>query len=436
MRLDRRHTTAALCAGMIVGLSLLMPPSSHAASAGTNQTQAKDCSRSSFGLVPLNDLGSGLYQGVPGGLYAGGSNQPPFGHQLDGLRISRAIAPLDTSGQSDAPNGRVVLLGLGGNNANLQLAVFATRVTADASRNPQLLAVNGAVAGFDLLGAADPQSAYWDSVATRLRGAGSSPAQVQVAWMTMYVEGALGDFTTSTDSTAKLLTRAIRNARSRLPNLRMLYLTPRIYSGYDNNANLTEPNGYWTGFAFRQVILSQVSGDSLNFDSGRGAVVAPWIDWGPYLWADGMQPRSDGLTWACGDYTGNGYVPSQSGRGVFADGLLTFFQEDATAAAWYQLPSTLDAPDGTVVGVAALSFAAAPNPASTGVTLRVRLSNEPWTLRLVDVQGRMLHSFSGNGPMDLRWDLSDASGTRVRAGVYFARLETTHGGTSRAIVVR
>jgi hypothetical protein len=252
----------------------------------------------------------------------------------------------------------------------------------------------------------------------------------------MYVEGALGDFTTSTDSTAKLLTRAIRNARSRLPNLRMLYLTPRIYSGYDNNANLTEPNGYWTGFAFRQVILSQVSGDSLNFDSGRGAVVAPWIDWGPYLWADGMQPRSDGLTWACGDYTGNGYVPSQSGRGVFADGLLTFFQEDATAAAWYQLPSTLDAPDGTVVGVAALSFAAAPNPASTGVTLRVRLSNEPWTLRLVDVQGRMLHSFSGNGPMDLRWDLSDASGTRVRAGVYFARLETTHGGTSRAIVVR
>jgi hypothetical protein len=435
MRLDRL-ATATLGAGLLVGMALLAPPGSHAASLVSNQTQSRDCSRTSFGLVPLSDLGSGLYQGVPGGLYAGGGNQCPFGHEFDGLRIARALAPLDTAGQSDALNGHVVLIGLGGNNANLQLAVFAGRVSADASRNPRVQFVNAAAAGFDLLDAADPQSAYWDTVATRLRGAGSSPAQAQVAWMTMYVEGTLGDFATSTDSTAKLLTLAIRNARSRLPNLRLLYLTPRIYSGYDDNANLTEPNAYWTGFACRQVILSQVSGDSLNFDPGRGPVVAPWVDWGPYLWADGMQPRSDGLTWRCGDYTGNGYVPSQSGRAVFADSLLAYFRHDDVAATWYLIPATLDVPEGANGASGAVSFAATPNPASSGVTLRVGSSSGAWTLRLIDLQGRLLHSFTGNGTMDLHWDLSDASGARARAGVYFARLQTVRGGTSRAIVVR
>ena len=424
MRPDPRNP-ARLCAALLVSLALEAPAPALA---------AKDCSHTSTGLVPLNDLGSGLYQGVPGGLYAGGSNQHPYPHLFDGLRIARGIVPLDTLGQSDPTGGRIVLLGLGGNNASLEFAVFASSVASDPTRNPRLAVVNGAAGGFDLLDAADPQSAYWDTVASRLRAAGASPAQVQIGWMKMYVEDALGDFTASTDSTSRLLTRAVRNARTRLPNLELLYLTPRIYGGYAGNAGLAEPNAYWTGFAFRQVILSQVSGDSLNFDPARGPVVAPWIDWGPYLWADGMQPRSDGLTWACSEFTGNGYVPSQSGRAAFADNLLAFFQRAVTATPCYLNSSTLDVPSGGAPG--AVSLAAAPNPASSGVTLRITLASGPWTVRLLDLQGRQLRAYAGDGPADVRWDLLDDSGARVRAGVYWARLHTKQGGVSRTLVVR
>jgi hypothetical protein len=392
-----------------------------------------------MGLTPLNDLGVGSYQAVQGGLYGAGCNQCPFGHEFDGLRIARTIVPLDTAGAANGVNGRVVMISLGGNVANLQFAAFVVGVAADAARNPKLTVVNGATGGYDLRDAADPQSGYWDGVAASLRAAGSSPAQAQVAWMSFHVEASLGDFATSTDSSARLLTRAIRNARARLPNLRLLYLTPRTYAGYDTDPALTEPNAYWTGFACRQVILSQVTGDSLNFDPARGAVVAPWIAWGPYLWADGMVPRSDGLTWACDAYTGNGYIPSQSGRGQFADSLLAFVKAGATTAPWYLPASTLDVPDvpdepGTVAPPAALVVA--PNPAWSGARLRVTAAEGTWSLRVMDLQGRVCRVFSGSGPAEIAWDLRDREGARVPAGLYWAQLRTATGGVSRAVIVR
>ena len=76
---------------------------------------ASDCSKTSVGFVPLNDLGAGLYKGKPGGLYPNGSNLRPLPHENAGLQISKNITPLNTSGQPD-PNGRVVLVSIGMSN--------------------------------------------------------------------------------------------------------------------------------------------------------------------------------------------------------------------------------------------------------------------------------------------------------------------------------
>src|SRR5438093_10117142 len=84
------------------------------------------------------------------------------------------------------------------------------------------------------------------------------------------------------------------------------------------------------------MIENQINGTgNLNFDSNRGAVVAPWLAWGPYLWADGTNPRSDGFVWLCSDLVSDFTQPSASGDQKVAQELLAFFKTHPTATPWF-----------------------------------------------------------------------------------------------------
>jgi hypothetical protein len=91
------------------------------------------------------------------------------------------------------------------------------------------------------------------------------------------------------------------------------------------------------GGVVRWLIQDQINGDlDLNFDPGKGAVKAPLLLWGPYLWADGMTPRkADGLIYERKDLLEDGTFPSDSGRRKVADMLLAFFRTDPLARSWY-----------------------------------------------------------------------------------------------------
>ena len=67
--------------------------------------RASNCAGTSTGMIPVTDLGAGLYKGVQGGLYPGGSNVRPAAHEAAGVAIANAIVPLDTLGQPDAVGG-------------------------------------------------------------------------------------------------------------------------------------------------------------------------------------------------------------------------------------------------------------------------------------------------------------------------------------------
>jgi hypothetical protein len=78
---------------------------------------------------------------------------------------------------------------------------------------------------------------------------------------------------------------------------------------------------------------------------------------------------------------------------------------------------------------------AAPNPTSSGTRLVFSLPGvQHVKLAIVDVAGRMVRVLAdeqlGPGEHRLRWDGTDASGARARAGVYYCRLLT--GGEQRS----
>ncbi len=74
----------------------------------------------------------------------------------------------------------------------------------------------------------------------------------------------------------------------------------------------------------------------LNYDAAKGPVRAPWIAWGPYLWADGMKASKSGLSYAREDYRADdGTHPAESGRMKVAVRLLEFLKADATSRGWF-----------------------------------------------------------------------------------------------------
>jgi hypothetical protein len=147
-----------------------------------------------------------------------------------------------------------------------------------------------------------------------------------------------GEFPWHAQTLAADTTLTLLRLRQRFPNLRIAYLSSRIYGGYALNTLNPEPYAYEGAFAVRWVILNQIRGDPLlNFDPEKGAVRAPLVLWGPYLWADGVEPRAaDQLVWLRDDLRADDRThPSEAGIEKVSNLLLDFVHHDPLASPWY-----------------------------------------------------------------------------------------------------
>lgn len=296
---------------------------------------AIDCTRTSTGLVPLNDLGSGTWNGAQGGLYPEGSNERPAHHTLAGQALAALAVPRNAQGLPDPVAGRSVFLSIGMSNTRNEFTSFVPLANADPLKHPRVLVVNGAIGGQTAARISDPEAPYWDQVDQLLAAAGATPLQVQAVWLKEADAGPTGDPLAYAATLQGELQAIHQILKTKFPHLWMVYLSSRIYAGYATTGLNPEPYAYASGFAVKWAIEDQLQGDWFAKDPAK-RLLTPWLSWGPYLWADGLAPRSDGLVWLCSDFAQDGTHPNGAGSRKVAQQLLDFVHTDPTAKVWYE----------------------------------------------------------------------------------------------------
>lgn len=289
------------------------------------------------GATPLPELGEATYQGLEGGLYGAGRNEPPEAH-AEALRAAvAAIRPLDPDGQP-SPQGRIGLLALGQSTTEMGFSTFQRLERAGTPRSPRVTPVNGAQHGVVLQNwSRSPQP--WGYALAQVRRAGLTPRQVQVLHIDMAMIRAwtLGDLPQRVEEYARMMTQVLQRAERLFPNVRVAFLTSRIYGGYGPKGVDPEPYAYESGFGVRRTILAQIQGDpALNPDPAAGPVQAPLLAWGAYQWADTPDAQNPtGLVWDRADFARDGVHPSPSGRVKAAQNLRRFLETSELTTSWY-----------------------------------------------------------------------------------------------------
>jgi hypothetical protein len=279
-------------------------------------------------------LVTGFTKGERGGLYPGGQNEPPKKHLEAGLKLAASVVPLGADG-SPSPEGTIVVLSQGMSNTTQEFRAFQ-KLASEQQINPKVLLVDGAQGGQSADRTADPSGNYWKGVDRRLDGAGVTREQVQVVWLKNATPRPEAAFPEEAVDLKTHLVANVHILKDRFPNLKLLYLSSRIYAGYAESPLNLEPHAYETAFSVKWLIADQISGmQELNYDPEAGVVPSPWIGWGPYLWADGVTARSDGLVYVREDLRVDGTHPSDAGKAKVAGLLLTFFKTDQTTKSWF-----------------------------------------------------------------------------------------------------
>ena len=351
-----------LAAGLILfGVLNLSPAADDKASAdrgGQQGNRQRIQAKASTGLTPLCEMGKDEdYKGQDGGLYGEGRNAPPPAHAAAAEQELRRIRPLDVEGKpasawagKPSADGKIVLLSIGMSNTRMEFSAFLNIAREDPNKSPQVVVVNAAIGGMDVVAWAESRATQWgtawEGAERRLKEAGVTPKQVQVVWLKQAKIGPAGsgEFPAHARKLADGMATILNMAKERYPNLRIAYLSSRIYAGYAASALNPEPYAYESAFSVRWLIQEQIKGDPrLNYDPAKGAVRCPLLLWGPYLWADGTTPRkSDGLVWLREDLAADGTHPSDtSGTVKAARLLLSFFRTDPLARRWYLSPDAL-----------------------------------------------------------------------------------------------
>ncbi len=286
-------------------------------------------------LKPLTEMGVEKYQGHAGGLYPDGKNTRPREHEKGGLALAQQVQPRDAAGKP-SPDGKIVLLSIGMSNTSQASEGFARVLAKESDINPQLVFVNGAQGGMTAFRIKNPNdqasgTQYWSVVDQRLKSAGVTREQVQAVWIKQADAGPRDGFPKYAKTLQEELATIVQLFPERFPNARLVYLSSRTYGGYATTGLNPEPYAFESGLSVRWLIEQQLNGDKSLAIDGK----APWLSWGPYLWANGTTKRADGFFYEMSDFAKDGTHHSSAGQLKLGQEMLSFFKNDTTTRTWF-----------------------------------------------------------------------------------------------------
>lgn len=299
-------------------------------------SDVSNAKRTDTAKIPLNDLGTGTFNGYVGGLYPGGSNEASNGYAYDLDSICKTILPIDTFGNVSSA-GKIVFISLGGSTGGHNMRTLKDKTEGNPLTNPKLLLLNcdNGKKTASLNSQMNPNDPYWNHVTQILNGGShSSYRQVQV----IYVE--------ADDSTKKKATfpdralmvkqdlqQCFRVYKQKFPNLKVVYLLARTRTFGNQQLFNREPAPYYFGWACKWAIEDQIKGVSGTEYKGSQAV-SPLVTWGFYQWADSLPRKTDNFYWRQSE-TKDGLHANDEGGDTLATRFQNFLLTDKYANTWY-----------------------------------------------------------------------------------------------------
>lgn len=213
--------------------------------------------RDTTGMKPICDMtANDSYKGLDGGLYGRGKNTPPEPLLASAKSALSKIQPLDSDGKP-SQSGKIVFVSISMSNATMEFSAFKRIADSDPAKSAKVQIVDCAQGGKAMEDWVAPNAQPWQEAERRLMSANATDAQVQVAWVKIANKGPRGDFTESGAKLKSDTEAVIANAKSKFPNLRLVYLSSRIYAGYATTRLNPEPYAYEGGFVARNIIQAQ-----------------------------------------------------------------------------------------------------------------------------------------------------------------------------------
>jgi hypothetical protein len=342
-----------LCLSMALACAVLSDSGNSTASATTAKANLNIAgSAPGRTQIPLIDMTPQQnYLGFQGGLYENTTNLVPADHHSAGMKFAAQVT---------STNGKIIVLSLGMSNTMNEYGAFIRTYGSSPNINSAVVLVNGAQGGIGPcawsvpFGSPSPvchgnaPNPYDVVKNTKLTPAGLTESQVKVIWIkeanAMSLQLPWPPSLASSKADAYVyedyIGGMLRAAKRRYPNLKLAFISSRIYGGYNQTSKNHEPYAYEYGFSVKWAIQAQINqadrgGRQDTIAGDLSYSVAPWAAWGPYLWADGNTPRSDGLVWCNGqparpcegevDFVQDGLHPNANGQIKVAKMLMNFF---------------------------------------------------------------------------------------------------------------